>query len=73
MGLIDLQGFITENQVILLIIVLWTLPWNAVALWRSARRGEMWWFVILLLTDALAILEIIYILFFSKKPKNPVS
>lgn len=73
MGLLDIQGFITENPIILLAIVAWTVPWNAVALWRAARRGELWWFVIMFLTDALAIVEIIYIFFFSKKPKNTPS
>ncbi len=46
---------------------LWTVPWKGVALWRSARNGHRWWFIVLLVVNTLAILEIIYIFGFSKK------
>jgi hypothetical protein len=49
------------------VIILWTLPWKGVALWRAAKNGDKAWFIILLLINSVAILEIIYILFFSKK------
>jgi len=45
----------------ILIAVLWTLFWKGVALWHSARRGQYWWFVIMLLVNTLGILEIIYL------------
>jgi succinate dehydrogenase/fumarate reductase cytochrome b subunit len=46
---------------------LWTLPWKAIALWKSARRNEKWWFIALLVINTLALLEILYIFVFSKK------
>lgn len=49
------------------LIALWTLPWKAVALWKSARNGHKVWFVVLLIVNTLAILEILYIFIFSKK------
>ena len=52
---------------LLILAVLWTLPWKGVALWRAARNTHRWWFVALLLINTLAILEIIYIFGFSKK------
>ncbi|MBI5413060.1 hypothetical protein HZA42_01775 [Candidatus Peregrinibacteria bacterium] len=52
---------------ILISVALWTLPWKGVALWKSARANHSAWFVILLLVNTLAILEIVYIFFFSKK------
>ena len=55
---------------ILIAIILWTLPWKAVALWKSARNTDRVWFAVLLVINTLAILDIIYILFFSKKEKN---
>lgn len=55
-------------------IAIWTIPWKGVALWKSARNGHQGWFIVLLIVNTLAILEIIYIFFFSKKKhenKNP--
>jgi hypothetical protein len=52
------------------LIVLWTLPWKGVALWKSARNGQTAWFVIMLIVNTLAILEIIYIFAFSKKKNS---
>ncbi len=40
---------------------LWTFPWKAWALWLAARRGDIWWFLALLLLNTLAVLDIIYI------------
>jgi hypothetical protein len=51
---------------VIILLVIWTLAWKGMALWRSARRGEKIWFVIVLLVNTLGILEILYIYFFSK-------
>lgn len=52
---------------LLLLIVLWTIPWKGVALWKAARNEHKIWFVALFLLNTLAILEILYIFIFSKK------
>ena len=65
-----MEQFILENSWIILVIALWTLPWKAVALWRSARNKQMGWFIALLIFNTLAVLEIIYIFYFSKKKKQ---
>ncbi len=59
-----------ENIWLVIVLGLWTLPWTGVALWKSAQRKDKWWFVILLITNTLGILEIIYIFVFSKKKTN---
>ncbi len=46
--------------------MLWTLPWKGIALWRAAKNGQKKWFVALLVVNTLAILDIVYILYFSK-------
>ena len=51
----------------LLLIVIWVLPWKGIALWRAARNKQLNWFIALLILNTLAILEIIYIFYFSKK------
>lgn len=44
-----------------LALVIWTLAWKAVSLWRSARRGQRIWFGVLLVTNTLGILDAVYI------------
>lgn len=64
-----MEEFILENQWILLLIIAWTLPWKAVALWKASRNNQKGWFIALLVLNTLAILEITYIFYFSKKKK----
>jgi len=51
---------------VLFLLLLWVLPWKGVALWRAARNAQKKWFIVLLILNTLAILEIIYIFYFSK-------
>ena len=59
-----LQAYSRE---ILIVLMLWVLPWKGVSMWRAARNGHKKWFIALLLINSLAILDILYIYFFSKK------
>jgi hypothetical protein len=43
------------------LVVLWSVFWKGLALWQSARRGQPWWFVIMLVVNTVGILEIIYL------------
>ena len=56
-----------ENQLLLYLIILWVLPWKGIALWRAGRNSHKKWFIVLLVLNTLAIVEIVYIFFFSKK------
>ncbi len=62
-----MEQFLVQNPWIILLAVLWTLPWKGVALWRAARNSHKGWFVAILVVNTMAVLEIIYIFFFSKK------
>lgn len=55
---------------IIILVAIWTIPWKGVALWRAARNESRGWFIILLLFNTLAILEILYIFVFSKKSRK---
>lgn len=46
---------------LVLLVVLWSVFWKGLALWHSARRGQPWWFVIMLVVNTAGILEIIYL------------
>ena len=66
----SLEIFFEQNLWILIILMLWVLPWKGYALWSAARLSHKWWFIILLVVNTLAILDIIYIFFIAKKGKK---
>ena len=51
----------------IIIVFLWTLPWKAYALWLAAKRNHKIWFIVLIILNTLAILEIYYIFRVAKK------
>ncbi|MEK7612452.1 MAG: DUF5652 family protein [Patescibacteria group bacterium] len=67
-----LNTFFENNTfLILVLIVLWTLPWKGIALWHAARRKERNWFIALLIINTFALLEIFYLAFWIKRhPKQ---
>jgi hypothetical protein len=66
-----MEQYLLNNQWVLWLVILWTIPWKGVALWRASRNGHQKWFVIMLVLNTLALLEIIYIFYFSqKKPQE---
>ena len=54
-------AILQENSWILLLAGLWTIPWKGIALWKAFRLGQKNWFIVLLVVNTLAILDIIYI------------
>lgn len=64
-------SFITLHPWIIAVAAAWTLLWKGLALWKAAMNQSKIWFVILLILNTLGILEIIYILFFSRKKFPP--
>lgn len=68
MGL-TLAGLATETGIpvwLMVLAIVWTLSWKAVACWKSAQRKHIIWFIAFFITNTLGILEIIYIFLFSK-------
>jgi len=55
---------------LIVVVMIWTIPWKGFALWKSARNNDKVWFIVLLLVNTLAILEIVYIFVFSNKKKR---
>lgn len=58
--------FFTNNQWVLILFMLWIIPWKGVALWKAAKNSHKKWFIVLLVVNTLAILDILYIFVFSK-------
>lgn len=51
-----------SHPFILSILVIWSLFWKGVALWRAARLSRPWWFLALLVINTAGILEIIFLI-----------
>ena len=66
---ISLESFSQQLGVplwLLLIVVAWSLIWKALALWKSARKNHIVWFILFILIHTIGILEILYLFLFSK-------
>jgi len=48
------------------LVLIWSYVWKLLALWKSARKGSVAWFVVLALVNTVGILEILYIFVFSE-------
>lgn len=42
-------------------LIAWSLAWKGASLWRAARNGSKPWFVALLLTNTLGVLDAVYL------------
>jgi hypothetical protein len=54
-------------NIIIVIIVLWTIPWKIYAVWTAVKHDHKRWFVVLLILNTVGILEIFYIFKIAKK------
>jgi hypothetical protein len=48
-------------------VLVWSIVWKGLALWKSARTDSKIWFIVFLVVNTLGILEILYLYVFSKK------
>lgn len=66
----EFEVLFEQNFWLLALAMLWVLPWKGYALWSAAKLGHKWWFIILLVVNTLAILDIIYIFAVAKRGKE---
>jgi len=52
---------------VLLLLVVWTLIWKGLALWRAARAGQTIWYVVMLILNTGGLLEIVYLAFLAPR------
>ncbi len=56
---------------LIVVILVWEGVWKLLALWKSARKGSIPWFIALAVFNTIGILPILYIFVFSKmEPKK---
>ena len=53
-----------------IVLIIWSVIWKGMALWKAARQGDKYWFIALLVINTVGILEILYIYIFSKKKES---
>ena len=72
-ALISFDALSTNELVVLALLVVWSLAWKGVALWRAGRNGDKWWFIVMLILNTVGIFEIIYIFGFSKEKDEKIN
>lgn len=56
-----------NNPVLVFAILVWTIIWKGIALWRAAKLEQKNWFIIILVISSLGIIELVYLFGFAKK------
>lgn len=69
---VEQMGFPAQFVWLFVLIIIWSYVWKLLALWKSARKGSVVWFIVLALINTVGILEILYIFVFSKMKYNVV-
>lgn len=51
---------------LVVVLAIWDGVWKLIALWKSARNGQLAWFICLAIFNTVGILPILYLGFFQK-------
>ena len=52
------------------ILLIWETVWKGIALWKSAKETQKYWFIAILILNTVGILPILYIFVFKKGKKG---
>lgn len=63
---------VLQNPLLLVVIIIWSLVWKGLALWKAGQQKDKPWFVVILVLNTIGILPILYLYIFSKKKTNGV-
>ncbi len=55
------------GEILTTALIVWSLFWKGLALWRAANSDQKYWFVAILIFNTFGILEIVYLSSFAKK------
>jgi hypothetical protein len=72
-----MQQFVTfiQNPYVYLVLIVWETVWKSITLWKSARKGQKYWFICLFIFNTLGLLPIAYLLiekYLAKKQQKTV-
>lgn len=57
---------------LLFVLMVWSVIWKGLALWKAAHQESKGWFIALLILNTVGILDILYLYVFSKKSTTSV-
>ena len=49
-----------------MVVLVWSIFWKGMALWRAAQNRHLIWFIILLVVNTLGLLEIAYVFYLNR-------
>lgn len=64
------QGHVIRAQILISLLLIWSLVWKGIALWKAARNSAKGWYVVMLILNTVGILEILYTFVFSRPIKK---
>jgi len=70
MTLLQNLDTLLEQPRFLIPILIWSVIWKGISLWKCGRNNQIRWFVALLVINTVGILEIIYVVWF-QRDRNP--
>lgn len=59
-----------KNPMVFAPLIVWSLIWKGLALWRAARLRQIGWYIALLVINTVGIFEIIYLIATNKMYKE---
>ena len=67
-----MQQFLLNNMWVLVVLLVWSMIWKGLALWKAAHREQKVWFVVFLIVNTCGLLEIIYLFVITRVNKDPI-
>lgn len=61
---------VLTNPMIMYPLLIWSILWKGLALWRSARMNHKGWFIALLIINTVGIFEIVYLIVTRKRYRS---
>lgn len=68
--MVNMMQSLFNNIAVLIPLLVWSVVWKGLALWRAARLKQPGWFIALLIINTASIFEIVYLLATNKKYKE---
>ncbi len=54
-------------------LIVWSITWKALALWKAARNHQLGWFLFLFIINSAGVLEILYIYYYQRNKSPKIS
>jgi len=54
----------------MIILIVWSLIWKGLAMWKAAKLNQPVWFILILIVSTFGVLEILYLFVFSRLKFN---